>query len=82
MIHGIIGGMQEVEQALAELRAKGWTWAAIADELGVHQETVRVWRIGRQTPANPRPVLVVLERLLQRRRIPKKRRYNKSPRTR
>lgn len=71
--------MGDVERILGELRAKGWTFAAIADEIEVHRETVVSWGAGRHSPANTKLVVLALEGLLRRQRVPKRRRYNKTP---
>ena len=70
--------MNEVQTCLANLRDKGWTLAAIADELGVTKNAVEKWNVGDRTPANRKSTLEHLGRLLQRQRVPKKRRYSKS----
>ena len=70
--------MNEVQTCLANLRDKGWTLAAIADELGVTKNAVEKWNAGDRTPANRKLTLEHLGRLLQRQRVPKKRRYSKS----
>ena len=67
--------MNEVQQRLVDLRAKGWTWAAIADELEVTKNAVEKWNAGDRAPANRKSILEHLGRLLQRKRVPKKRRY-------
>jgi transcriptional regulator with XRE-family HTH domain len=74
--------MNDVQTKLHELHEKGWTQAAIADELDVHKGTVNRWRLGQTYPPMPRPVLMALDILLKRRRIPKKRRYGKHSRGR
>jgi transcriptional regulator with XRE-family HTH domain len=67
--------MNEVQQLLGQLKANGWTLAAIADEVGVHYNTVQKWSAGDRTPTNARAVLRELERLTRRKRIPKRKRY-------
>ena len=67
--------MSDVQEKLSELRGKGWTVAAIADELGVRATTVHRWVSGDRYPDNSKPVLIVMDGLLQRNRIPKQRRY-------
>ena len=62
--------------SLTNLRIKGWTLAAIADELEVTKNAVEKWNAGDRTPANRKSTLEHLNRLLQRRRVPKKRRYS------
>jgi predicted transcriptional regulator len=67
--------MNEVQELIAELQRKGWTLAAIADELGVDDATVYRWLNGLRSPANAVGVIAVLTGLLRRRRVPKRRRY-------
>jgi transcriptional regulator with XRE-family HTH domain len=69
--------VERVREAIAVLKGRGWTLAAIADELSVHRDAVWAWETGRRAPANPRPVMMALERLLRRKRIPKRKRYTK-----
>ena len=71
--------MNEVQELLVRLRAKGWTLAAIADELETHYNTVQKWAAGDRWPANAKAVRHELERLLVRSRIPKGKRYKKAP---
>ena len=71
--------IERVREALVILRERGWTLAAIADELSVHRESVWAWVAGRRAPENPKLVMMALERLLQRRRIPKRKRYKRNP---
>ena len=71
--------MGDVQTALGELKAKGWTLAAIADELDLHRDSVAGWDAGRHSPANSKVVLVALESLLRRQRVPKRKRYKKKP---
>jgi orotate phosphoribosyltransferase-like protein len=71
--------VERVKEALAALKAKGWTISAVADELAVDRDSVWAWEVGRYRPANPRSVRIALEGLLRRRRIPKRRRYKKNP---
>ena len=73
-------GMNDVQRMLMRLRGMGWTFAAIADEIGVHRETVVSWGVGRHSPSNVKLVLPGLGNLM-RKRVPKKRRYTKSPPT-
>lgn len=69
--------MNEVQTKIAELQQKGWTLAALADELGVTVNAVEKWKAGDRQPANFRAVLVMLDEIAKRKRIPKKRRYAK-----
>lgn len=68
--------MNEIQSRIAELEAKGWTLAAIADELRVAYNTVQKWKAGERNTRLEKPVLDSLARLLERRRIPPKRRYH------
>ncbi len=65
----------EIQSRIAELVEKGWTLAAIADELGVTSDTVENWRAGRRNATNAKGVLAILDTLLKKKQIPKKRRY-------
>src|SRR5919106_1486300 len=67
--------MEEIKKMIEELLARGWTTAALSDELGVSRDTVYRWRSGRNPPENPKLVALGLSRLLLRRRIPKRKRY-------
>lgn len=69
------GKMDEVVKLLTELEAKGWTQAAIADELGTAPDTLRRWKSGTQNIRHTKAIALQLEGLLKRRNIPKKRRY-------
>jgi IS30 family transposase len=76
--HGL---MNEVQDVLRRLKENGWTLAAIADEVGVHYNTVQRWDGGTRVAANSRAVVHELERLLMRRRVPKRKRYKRNPPT-
>ena len=67
--------MSAVQDLLAELKAAGWTKAAIKDELSVAYYSVVRWEQGRQ-PANGVAVETMLRQLTKRKRVPKKRRYS------
>ncbi len=67
--------MNEVQSRLAELQKKGWTLAALADELDLTVNAVEKWKAGVHSPN--KATLILLDQLLKRRRIPKKRRYTK-----
>jgi hypothetical protein len=69
--------IERVRETLDILRGRGWTLAAIADELSVHRESVWAWAAGRRAPENSRLVMMALGRLLRRKRIPKRKRYTK-----
>ena len=72
--------MNEIQGRLLALKEKSWTMAAVADELGVSNMTVFTWQKGTRNAENARSVLFMLDSLLVRRRIPKrKRRGLKAP---
>ena len=73
--------MDDVKEKIQGLRDKGWTLSAIADELGAHRETVYGWIARGHSPANLKLVSNALD-ALERRRIPKQRRYEPGSRTR
>jgi transcriptional regulator with XRE-family HTH domain len=66
----------EIQSRIAQLVERGWTLAAIADELGVKSDTVENWRAGRRNATNAKAILTLLDQIAKRKRIPKKRRYN------
>jgi transcriptional regulator with XRE-family HTH domain len=71
--------MNEIVQAkIAELQDKGWTLAALADELEVTPNAIEKWKSGDRNPNNTKALLLLLDQLLKRKRIPKKRRYMRS----
>ena len=72
--------MSEVQDRIAELQEKGWTLAALADQLGVTVNAVEKWKVGDRNPSNAKAVLVLLGQLIKRKRIPKRRRYTKDSR--
>jgi hypothetical protein len=67
--------MTVIQDLLSKLHDKGWTWEAIAEGVEVDYSTVYKWRVGIQTPSNGRLVRKVMEQLLRRERIPKRKRY-------
>jgi transcriptional regulator with XRE-family HTH domain len=67
--------MNEVQKRIAELQEKGWTLAALADELEVTPNAVEKWKAGDRNPSNVKAVLVMLDQIGKRKRIPKKKRY-------
>ena len=74
--------MNEVQERLKDLQEKGWTLAAIADELGLTVNAVVKWKAGDRTPNSVKSVLEHLDRLLLKRRVPRQRRYPKGSRVR
>lgn len=69
--------MNEVQARIAQLQEKGWTLAAIADELEVTPNAVEKWKSGDRHPSNTKAVLALLNQLIKRKRVPKRRRYMK-----
>jgi transcriptional regulator with XRE-family HTH domain len=67
--------MNPVQEKVAELQEKGWTLAALADELDVTVNAVEKWKAGDRQPTNAKAILMLLNQLIRRKRIPKKRRY-------
>lgn len=65
----------EIQLRITQLVEKGWTLAAIADELGVTSDTVELWRAGKRSPTNAKGILMMLDKVLEKKRIPKKKRY-------
>ena len=72
--------INEIQSRIAQLVEKGWTLAAIADELGVKPDTVENWRAGRRNPTNAKAILAMLDKVLEKKRIPKKKRYEQGSR--
>jgi len=73
--------MNEIVQAkIAELQDKGWTLAALADELDVTPNAVEKWKSGDRNPSNTKAVLALLDQLAKRKRIPPMKRYTKGRR--
>lgn len=70
--------MNEIQTKLDDLRKSGWTDAAIGDEMGFGRVTVSRWRSGAQYPDHPKPVLMAMDAMLLKKRIPKGKRYTRS----
>ena len=66
--------MIDIQEKLTQLIEKGWSQAALSDELGVNKGTVYRWYLGKTYPPLPKPVLMALDQLSERKRIPKRRR--------
>lgn len=66
--------MNTVQDMISKLENKGWTLAAIADEVGVSYNAAQKWKAGNRYPSNAKAVLQSLDVLGKRRRIPRKRR--------
>ena len=71
--------MNEIQDRLLALKEKGWTMAAIADELGVSNMTIFTWQKGTRNAENALSVLYKLDSLLVRKRIPKRKRRGLNP---
>lgn len=67
--------MNDVQSRIAQLEAKNWTLAAIADELQAHRNTLGMWKAGTRYPRPDKPILDALDRLLERKRVPKMKRF-------
>ena len=70
--------MNNVQSRIAKLEEKGWTLAAIADEVELTVNAVEKWKAGVHSPN--KATIAFLDQLLERKRIPKKRRYPKRTR--
>ena len=70
--------MNDVQEKLLELKDRGWTMAAVADELDVSHMSVFRWQKGIRKADNSRSVLHMLDTLMKRKRIPKRRRRGTS----
>ena len=66
--------MNDVQELVTELQGKGWTLTAIANEFAISRNAADSWRSGKHQPRQSVIVKRELERLLGRRRIPKRRR--------
>ncbi len=70
--------MNDIQIKIKELQEKGWTLAALADELGVTVNAIEKWKAGDRYPSNAKAVLTLLDQITLRKRVPKQRRYNKT----
>ena len=69
--------MNPIQLKIQELQEKGWTLAALADEIGVTVNAVEKWKAGDRYPSNAKAVMILLDHVTGRKHIPKQRRYNK-----
>jgi transcriptional regulator with XRE-family HTH domain len=69
--------MDDVQTLLADLKAKGWTKASIADEIGVKVNAVEKWQSGDRNISQSRFILL---NQLTKKKPPKKRRYARGSR--
>ena len=67
--------MNDIQEKITQLQEKGWTIAALADELGQARVTLDKWKTGERYPASPKAILAMLGQIAKRKRIPKKKRY-------
>jgi DNA-binding transcriptional regulator YiaG len=67
--------MNEIQTKIDELQEKGWTLAAISDELEVTVNAVEKWKAGDRQPQNAKAVLMLMNQLLEKKRVPRKKRY-------
>ena len=77
-IYGIDSNMNDVQELISGLQRNGWTLTAIADEFEISRNAVDSWRSGSHLPRQAVVVKRELERMLGRKRIPKRRRMNKT----
>lgn len=66
-----------MQELITRLEARGWTLAAIADEVGVSVSGVEKWKGGQRYPENSKALLLLMAQLEKRKRVPKQRRYEK-----
>lgn len=74
--------MNEVQNRIAELENRGWSLAALADELGVTVNAVEKWKAGDSSPSNGKAILALFDVIAKKTDIPKKRRYEPGSRVR
>ena len=67
--------MNDMQRKIADIQEKGWTLAALADELEISLSALEKWMAGATYPRNSKAVMLLLERIEHRNRIPKQRRY-------
>ena len=67
--------MNDIQARITLLQEKGWTLAALADELDIAHNTVEKWKAGDRQPANSKAIFAMMNELAKWKRIPKKRRY-------
>ena len=73
--------MNDIQIRIAQFEKKGWTLAALADELDITPNAVEKWKAGDRHPSNIKAILLLLDQLAKRKCIPKKRRYTKNRHT-
>src|SRR5919106_56512 len=65
--------MEELKRLLSELMTRGWTYAAMADELGIRWDSVRSWHLGTHSPRASHAIMLTLQGLKEREPPPKRR---------
>ena len=66
---------EDVRDVIARLQIKGWSIAAMADELSLSRYAIDKWKSGARNPSHQALVLAALKKLETRKRIPKRKRY-------
>lgn len=69
--------MNDIQSKIQELQYKGWTLAALADEVGQSLSSVEKWKSGERYPASSKAILNLMDDIAKRKRVPKKKRYLK-----
>lgn len=62
--------LSELRSLLAQLRERGWTWAAVAEEMHVHRNAIDRWARGERVPQIEFLVVRFLKELLEREDVP------------
>ena len=71
MLVDTLDGMDDGQRLLGELMKSGWTYAAIAEEMGVHWHTAKRWHSGESRVS--RATAIGLSTLLEKAPPPKRR---------
>lgn len=69
--------MNDIQVMILELENKGWTLAALSDEIKQSTSTVEKWKSGQRYPGNEKAVKLLFNDVAKKKRIPKKKRYKK-----
>jgi transcriptional regulator with XRE-family HTH domain len=69
--------MHFIQVKLMGLQQRGWSLAALADELRMTVNTIEKWKAGSSKPRYRTKIYNLLDQIEKRKRIPKKRRYAK-----
>lgn len=69
--------MNDIQTKLSELKTKGWTYAAIADEFGLTSNAIEKWRSGSRVPHGEKAIIDKLTQL-EKKKPPKQRRYTRT----